>query len=327
MIDRRRFITLAACTCLFNPLASRAQTAGNVIRVGLLQPVDGPTPRFSEGTAILLAALRDLGWIEGKNFRLETRWAGTNPDRQRQMAAELKALPVALIVAMGTIPVRAARDGAPGVPVVMVNVGDPVGAGLVTSLSRPGGDLTGTSAAGEEVISKQLELLSAAVPHVKTIRVLMNSANPANGFFFDAMAARAKALHLQLDRIDVAIDSELDGALARAKGGALVVLGDPMFYVNRARITARAIDFQVPSIYGGDDYVIAGGLMSYLSSNEWHWRTAAGLVDKILKGTRPADIPVAQPNEFKLVINLKTAKALGITLPQSLLLRADEKIQ
>jgi putative ABC transport system substrate-binding protein len=326
-MNRRRFITLAAAECLFNSLASRAQPAGNVVTVGLLLPSNGPTPRFSEGTAILAAGLRELGWIEGKNFRLETRWAGTNPDRQREMAAELKALPVALMIATGTITVRAARDGAPGVPLVMVNAGDPVGSGLVASLSRPGGDLTGTSAAGEEVLGKQLELLSAAVPQLKRISVLMNSANPANGFFFDAMAARAKALGVQLDRIDVTVDSELDAAVARAKGGALVVLGDPMFYANRARITALAIHFKIPSIYGGPDYVVAGGLMSYLSSNEWHWRTAAALVDKILKGTRPADIPVAQPTEFKLVINLKTAKSLGITVPQSLLLRADEKIQ
>ena len=326
-MDRRRFVTVAACTCLFNPLTSCVQREGNVAKVGLLQPMDAPTPRFSEGAAVLLAGLRDLGWIEGKNFRLETRWAGTDPQRQRQMAAELKALPVALIVAMGTIPVRAARDGAPGVPVVMVNAGDPVGSGLVASLRRPGGDLTGTSAAGEDLMPKQLELLSAAVPQLKKVTVLMNSANPANGFFFDAMAVRAKTLNLQLDRIEVAMDSELDAAVARAKGGALVVLGDPMFYSNRSRITALAIRFQVPSMFGGDDYVAEGGLMSYLTPNEWHWRTAAGMVDKILKGTRPADIPVVQPTEFKFVINLNTAKALGVTIPQSLLLRADKRIE
>ena len=144
----------------------------------------------------LLAGLRDLGWVEGKNLAIEIRWAGVNPQRQRELAAELKALPVALIIALGTITIRAARDGAPGVPVVMVNAGDPVGAGFVASLARPGGDLTGTSAAGEEVLAKQLELLSAAVPQLKRVSVLMNSANPANGFFFDAMSSRAKTLGL-----------------------------------------------------------------------------------------------------------------------------------
>ena len=138
----------------------------------------------------LRAGLRDLGWVEGRNLAIETRWAGANPQRQRELAAELKVLPVALIIAPGTITIRAARDGAPGVPVVMVYAGDAVGSGLVASLARPGGDLTGTTAAGEGVLAKQLELLSAAVPDLKTVGVLMHSINPANGFFFDAMSAR-----------------------------------------------------------------------------------------------------------------------------------------
>ena len=170
---------------------------------------------------------------------IETRYAGVNPQRQREIAAELKALPVALIITLGTIPIRAARDGAPGVPVVMVNAGDPVGAGLVASLARPGGDLTGTSAAGEEVLAKQLELLSAAAPQLKRVSVLMNSANPANGFFFDAMASRAKTLGLQLDRIDVAREGDLDRAITRAKGGALVVVGDPLFLSETVNASPR----------------------------------------------------------------------------------------
>ena len=209
----------------------------------------------------------------------------------------------------------------------MVNAGDPVGAGLVASLNRPGGDLTGTSAAGEEVLSKQIELLHEAVPQAGRISVLMNSANPANAFFFDAMSSRAKSVGVQLDRIDVTTDSGLEAAVARARGGALVVNGDPMFYANRARIIGSTLRYKIPSIYNGREYVADGGLMSYLSPTDWHWRTAAGFVDKILKGTKPADLPVVQPTEFKLVINLKTAKALGITIPQSLLLRADEKLQ
>jgi putative ABC transport system substrate-binding protein len=157
--------------------------------------------------------------------------------------------------------------------------------------------------------------------------VLTNSANPANGFFFDAIASRAKTLGLQLDRIEVTGEGELDGAIMRAKGGALVVVGDPLFNRNRERITALAIRSRVPSVYDGRDYVAAGGLISYVSSRLWHWRSTAGFVDKILKGAKPADIPVEQPTKFELVINLKTAKALGLTIPQSLLLRADEVIQ
>ena len=202
-----------------------------------------------------------------------------------------------------------------------------MGAGFAATLARPGGDLTGTSLAGEEVLAKQVELLSAAVPQLKRVSVLMNSANPANGFFFDAMSLRAKTLGLGLDRIDVAVEGELDGAIALAKGGALVVNGDPMFLRHRVHIIELTLRSQVPSVFGGREYVAAGGLMSYLSSNAWHWRSAASFVDKILKGAKPADIPVEQPTKFDLVINLKTAKALGITLPQSLLQRADEVIQ
>jgi len=326
-MDRRTFVTVVAGTCLLEPLAVRAQQAGKVVRIGLLVPATEPAPVGQFPIEDLRMGLRDLGWVEGKNLLIETRWAGVSAQRQRELAAELKALPVALILALGTITIRAARDGAPGLPIVMINAGDPVGAGLVASLARPGGDLTGTSAAGEEVMPKQLELLSAAVPQLKRVSVLMNSDNPANGFFFDAMSLRAKTLGLRLDRIDVAVEGELDGAIARAKGGALVVLGDPMFRRNRVHIIDLTLRSRVPSVFGGREYVAAGGLMSYLSSNAWHWRSAAGFVDKILKGAKPADIPVEQPTKFELVINLKTAKALGVTIPQSLLQRADEVIQ
>ena len=326
-MDRRTFVTLVAGACLIEPRAIRAQQTGKVFRIGLLAPSSGPTPGDRIDLDALRTGLRDLGWVEGKNLSIEVRWAGTSPQRQRELAAELRALPVALILALGTITIRAARDGAPGLPIVMINAGDPVGAGFVASLARPGGDLTGTSAAGEEVLAKQLELLSAAAPQLKNVSVLMNSANPANGFFFDAMSLRAKTLGLRLDRIDIAAEGELDGAVARAKGGGLVVVGDPMFFRHRAHIVELTLRSKVPSVFGGREYVAAGGLMSYLSSNAWHWRSAAGFVDKILKGAKPADIPVEQPTMFDLAINLKTAKALGIAIPPSLLQRADEVIQ
>ena len=326
-MDRRAFVILVAGTCLLEPLALRAQPTGKIVKIGLLAPYTGPTPGGRIDLAVLRTGLRDLGWVEGKNLSIEVRWAGVDPQRQRELAAELKALPVALILAFGTTTIRAARDGAPGLPIVMVNAGDPVGAKFVASLARPGGDLTGTSAAGEEVLSKQVELLSTAVPHLKRVSVLMNSANPANGFFFDAMSLRAKTLGLRLDRIDVAGERELDGAIARAKGGALVVVTDPTFFPNRVRIIELTFRSQVPSVFGGREYVAAGGLMSYSSSNAWHWLSAASFVDKILKGAKPADIPVEQPTKFELVVSLKAAKALGLTIPQSLLQRADEVIQ
>jgi len=325
-MDRRTFARLVAGTCVLEPLALRAQQTGRTVRIGLLAPATELTAGRIDLEA-LRAGLRDRGWVDGRNLSIETRWAGIAPQRQRELAAELNALPVALILALGTTTIRAARDGAPGLPIVMINAGDPVGSKFVASLAHPGGDLTGTSAAGEEVLAKQLELLSVAVPQLKRVSVLMNSANPANGFFFGAMSTRATALGLRLDRIDVAAESDLDAAIARAKGGALVVLGDPMFWQNRVRIVELTLRSQIPSVFGGREYVAGGGLMSYLSSNAWHWRSAAAFVDKILRGSKPADIPVEQPTTFDLVINLKTAKALGVVIPPSLLQRADERIQ
>ena len=326
-MDRRTFVTLLAGTYLLEPLTVRAQQAGKIFRIGLLIPLLEPTSTTRIELEALRTGLRDLGWVEGTNIIIEIRWAGGNPQRQRELAAELKALPVALILAVATTTIAAARDGAPGLPVVMINAGDPVGAKFVASLARPGGDLTGTSAAGEELLAKQVELLSAAVPKLTRVNVLMNSANPGNGFFFDAMSSRAKTLGLRADRIDVATEGELDGAIARAKGGALVVVNDPMFLRRRVRITELTLRSQMPSVFGRREYVEAGGLMSFVSPNTWHWRSAASFVDKILKGAKPADIPVEQPTLFELVINLKTAKALGIAMPQSLLQRADEVIQ
>jgi putative ABC transport system substrate-binding protein len=325
-MERRAFVTLIAGTCLLEPLALRAQQSDKVFRIGLLLPRTEPDPVSRIELESLRAGLRDLGWVEGKNLVIETRWAGVSPQGQREIAAELKALPVALILTVGTTAIRAARDGAPGLPIVMISAGDPVGAGFAATLPRPGGDLTGTSMAGEEVLAKQVELLSAAVPKLKRVSVLMNSANPANGFYFDAMSSRAKMLGLRLDRIDVAVEGELGGAIARAEGGAIVVVIDPMFLARRVHIAELTLRSRVPSIFGQREYVVAGGLMSYVSSRAWHWRTAAGFVDRILKGAKPSDIPIEQPTRFELAINLKTAKSLGITIPQSLLQRADERI-
>jgi putative tryptophan/tyrosine transport system substrate-binding protein len=325
-MDRRAFLIVVAGTHLLESLPVGAQPTGKVARIGLLAPYDGPTPGGRIDLASLRAGLRELGWVEGKNLSIEVRWAGTSPQRQRTLAAELEALPVTLILAFGTTAIRAARDGAPGLPIVMINAGDPVGAKFVASLARPGGDLTGTSAAGEEVLSKQVELLSTAVPKLKRVSVLMQGANPANGFFFDAMSLSARTLGLALDRIDVVGERELERAIARAEGGGLVVVTDPVFFSNRVRIVELTSRSRVPSVFGGREYVAAGGLMSYVSSNAWHWRSAASFVDRILRGAKPADMPVEQPTKFELAINLKTARLLGITIPQSLLQFADEVI-
>lgn len=325
-MNRRIFVALTSLGLLAG--YSRAQDAGKAaMKIGLLLPASELAPEFQSNLDSLRKGLRDVGWTEGKNLVIETRLGGPDPVRLRQFATQLAKLPVALIVAPGTLSIRAARDGAPNLPIVMVYAGDAVGAGFVLSLARPGGNLTGTSAAGEEVLAKQLELLSAVVPELKRVSVLMNPANPANGFFFDAILLRAKNLGLQLDRIDAGTEDELEGAIMRAKGGALVVLGDPVFGRYRSRVVELTLRFRVPTVFGGRQFVVAGGLMSYLSSPAWHWRTAASYVDKILQGTKPADIPVEQPTMYELIVNLRTAKLLGLTIPQSVLQLADEVIE
>jgi putative tryptophan/tyrosine transport system substrate-binding protein len=317
VIDRR-------CVLVGLLAASRAwgQPAAKPARIGVLV--------YSANLQVydeFLGALRELGWVEGRNLIIERRFVGDSPQRGRELAAELQALPVALILASGTTMIRSARDGAPATPIVMINAGDALGSGFIASLRRPGGNLTGTTAAGEEVLAKQLELLSSVAPQARTIGVLLNRANPANGFFVNALSARALELRLQLERIEIDHDGELDAAVARARGAPLLVVGDPMFLRERTRIAKLSIAHQAPGIFGARDYVVAGGLMFYNSSYAWHWRTAAGFADRILKGAKPADLPVQQPTQFELAINLKTAKAMGITIPLTLLQRADEVIQ
>jgi putative ABC transport system substrate-binding protein len=317
VIDRR-------CVLVGLLAAPRAwgQPAAKPARIGVLDY--SANPQYYEE---LRSSLRELGWVEGRNLIIERRLVGDSPTRGRELAAELRALPVALILASGTTMIRSARDGAPATPIVMINAGDALGSGFIASLRRPGGNLTGTTAAGEELLAKQLELLSLAVPQAKTIGVLLNRANPANDFFFNTLSAQARELRLRLERIEVTHVRELDAAVARAKGAPLLVLGDPMFIRERARIAELSIAHRMPGIFGARDYVAAGGLMSYNSSYAWHWRTAAGFVDKILKGAKPGDLPVQQPTQFELAINLKTAKAIGITVPPALLQLADEVIQ
>ena len=317
MIDRRCVLV----SLLAAPRA-RGQSPTKAARIGVL--IYRPNLRDYEE---FLGALRDLGWVEGRNLVIEKRFVDDIPQRGRELAAALQALPVALILASGTTMIRSARDGAPATPIVMINAGDALGSGFIASLSRPGGNLTGTTAAGEEVLAKQLELLSLAAPQARTIGVLLNRANPSNGFFFNALSARARELRLQLERIEIDQVGELDAALARAKGAPLLVIGDPMFIRERTRIAELSMAHRVPGIFGAREYVAAGGLMFYNSSYAWHWRTAATFVDKILKGAKPADLPVQQPTQFELVINLKTAKAMGLAIPPALLQRADEVVE
>ena len=326
MMDRRDFAGLAVSGLVGLPLIVMAQQVGKVSRIGVLLPWIGPTPEdmaFIEGSR---PRLRALGWVEGQNLFVERRFAGTDPRRWREAAAELKALQVELIITIAG-GIRAARDGAPGVPIVMVNSGDPVGSGFVQSLAKPGGNLTGTSSLYDELLAKQLELLSVAAPGARMVTVLMRGANPSNGSYFGALSAAANQLGLQLQRIDVNQVEELDAAIARAKGGALFVNRDTPFWLHYARIAEQALRANVPAALSDPLFVRAGGLLSFSSPDLWHWHRGEIYMDKILRGAKPADLPVEQPTHFELAINMKTAKALSLTIPPSLMLRATEVIE
>lgn len=327
MMDRRVFAGLAVSSLLGLPLIAMAQQMGKTSRIGVLLPWNGPTPEDSAYIESERPRYRALGWVEGQNLFVERRWAGTDPRRWREIIAEFKALRLALIVTFGTAAIRAARDGAPGVPIVMVSAGDPVGAGFVRSLAQPGGSLTGTSAAGAEVLAKQLELLSLSAPRAKRVTVLMAGANPANRYFFGALSAAAKRLGVQLERLDETQAEELDAAISRAKGGALLVMGDPLFSLHYARIAEQALRANVPTALPDPAYVRAGGLLSFAAPPLWHWHKAASYIDKILRGAKPGDLPVEQPTQFEMAINMKTAKALGLVIPPAMLLQATEVIE
>ena len=321
MIDAaggRREFGVALVAALGLLCGAAAQEPARTRRVGLLSP--SVSPRLDKE---FRAALLELGWAEGRNLEI-VRASATEPAAMADGVAQLRAERVELIAASGTTAIRAARDGAPDIPIVMINAGDAVGAGFVQSLRRPGGRLTGTSAGGEEVLAKQLELLQQAAPRSKRVGWLMNVANPANDFFHRTLAERARQLSLQALRLEVGKPSEIEPAISASGVQSLLVLGDPMFNAQPSFVADAALRLRLPAMFGTREYVAAGGLMHYNSSYAWHFRAAAGFVDKILRGARPHDLPVQQPTEFELTINLQTARALGLALPQSLLLRASE---
>ena len=277
---------------------------------------------------ILIDRLRDLGWIEGTNLVIDIRYAAGRSEPLPALAAELIALRPDVIITAGTTPARAARDATSVIPIVMAGGGDPVGSGLVASLARPGGNITGVSLLGQEIIPKALSLLHEVVPQARRIDLLGNAANPANAFFAKVMSDAARSLGLDSRMLEVRSADELEPAIAATRADALLSLPDPMFYGNHQRIADAAIKRRLPlANTGGRYYTAAGSLFSYSVNNDEIFRMAAVYVDRILRGAKPAEMPIEQPTKFELVINLKTAKALGITIPQSLLVRADEVIE
>jgi putative ABC transport system substrate-binding protein len=275
--------------------------------------------------------LRELGWVDGKNIVIEYRWAEGRADRLPDLAAELVRLKVDVIFAANTSVALAAKNATGTIPIVMATGGDPVGLGLVASLARPGGNVTGLSfSVGMETVGKGLELLKETVPKVRRVAVLSNPANPSHALAIKNVSDAARAVRMQLQLLEARGPNEFDNAfaaMARERAEALLVVLDPFFGIHRAQLRDLAAKNRLPAMYGSREYPEAGGLMSYGADFRHNFRRSATYVDKILKGAKPADLPIEQPTRFELVINMKTAKALGLTIPQSLLLRADQVIE
>jgi putative ABC transport system substrate-binding protein len=326
---RRAFIGTLTGGFLAAPLAAKAQQAGKVYRVGILtnKASDPADARLWQAFQL---GLRERGWIEGKNLLIEYRWVEGNAARLPELAAELVRLKVDLIFTRGSFFTGAVKAATSSIPIVFVAHADPVGTGHVASLARPGGNITGLSVQQTELGPKGLELLSTVLPAAKRIAVLSHSGTPSAVPGLKALEEPARMLRLQLLPVGVRTVGEMEGAfstMARDGAQAVLVLGTPFFFTAKQRLAELTIAHRLPTMFQGRPYVEAGGLMSYYPNHEDLWRHAAVYVDKILRGAKPADLPVEQPTKFELVINLKTAKALGLTIPQSLLLRADEVIQ
>jgi putative tryptophan/tyrosine transport system substrate-binding protein len=324
-MDRRAFLAGAAAL-LAAPLAAKAQQAGRVYRVGYLSTGALPPEAFLQG-------LRDLGYVEGRNVVIDYRSAEGKPERLPALAAELVALKVDVIVAPNTPAALAAKQATRTLPIVFIGVGEPVTSGIVTSLARPGGNVTGLSIVSPELVGKWLELLKQAVPGVSRVAALWQPGamdERTEKDMFKGAEVAARALGVRLHFVEARGPEDFDRAfsdMTRARAGALTVRPAPMFVSERRRLVDLAAKNRLPTVYPWREFVEAGGLMAYGPNLADLFRRGATYVDKILKGTKPGDLPVEQPPKFDLVINLKTAKALGPQIPQSLLQRADQVIE
>jgi putative tryptophan/tyrosine transport system substrate-binding protein len=324
------FIITCALGCLcVAALAPEAQQPTHVHRIGALSGL-GTTPGRGPFVEAFLEGMRALGYVEGQHFVLEYRAAAGHYERFPALAAELVQLKVDVIVAQGTPAALAAKDATTTIPIVMVGVGDPVGSGLVASLARPGGNITGLSLLAPELVGKQLEFLKDVLPTVSRVAILWNPTNPVHALLVREADVAAQRLGVQLHRVEAHGPEAFDSAFAAmtsAHVGALLVLADNIFFEHRRRLSELAATSRLPTMHNMRAHVEAGGLISYWASPPDGWRRGATYVDKILKGAKPADLPVEQPTKFELVLNLKTAQALGITIPPHLLVFADEVIE
>ena len=310
-------------------IAADAQPTGKVHRIGVLG--SGSPTSAAQFVEAFNQALRELGWVEGKNIVIDYRFAEGRFDRLPDLAAELVRLKVDVIAASPTPSALAAKNATRTIPIVMVSAAEPVQLGLIASLARPGGNVTGLSwSVNVEIIAKGLELLKEAVPRVRRVAVLSNPANPGHAVALKDVKAAAQSLGLQLQLLEVRGPGEFDGAfvaMVAQHADALLVVADSLFNLYRVRLAELATRYHLPSMHGLRENVEAGGLMSYGPNITASFRRAAFYVDKILNGTKPTDLPVEQPTRFELVINVGTAKALGLEMPRSLLTRADQIIE
>jgi putative ABC transport system substrate-binding protein len=325
-IERRKFLATLGGAAAW-PLPASAQQTPKLPTIGVLGPTTAPVA--GQWTAALVQRLREFGWIEGRTLAIEYRWAQGRADRAAEIAAEFVSLKVDVIVTVGTLNVVAAKQVTSVIPIVFAGAGDPVGTGLVASLARPGGNVTGLSNQSTDLAAKRIELLREVVPGLRRLAIMANVGAPIAMLEVGEALAAAHTLGLEATRFEIRRAEDISTAFETFKGQAeaLHVASDQLVNTNRLQINALALAARLPTMHTFRALVETGGLMSYGPNFQHLSRRAADYIDKILRGTKPADIPVEQPTKFNLVINLKTAKALGLDIPPTLLARADEVIE
>ncbi len=330
MNNRRKLIVALGASALAAPLRAFAQQQGKVWRIGFLAPRSRPASLDSDIFGAFSNGMRELGYVEGKNLVIEWRFADGNFERLPGLAAELVQLKVDIILASGTPATNAAQKATATLPIVMGNSGDPVGNGLIKSLARPGGNITGLTNVTSDLAPKHLEMLLSMVPKLSRVAVLLNPTNPSNLLILKGAQTAARSTNAEILPMEARTASEIDkafSAMSREKAGAVIVAADQFFQQQGRQIAELAAKNRLPSIGWIREYAEAGVLMSYGPNFTDQYRRAAAYVDKIFKGASPAELPVEQPTKFELVINGKTAKALGLRIPQSLVISTDKVIE
>jgi putative tryptophan/tyrosine transport system substrate-binding protein len=326
-MDRRTFVSAASGTLLVVALPARAQPAAKVPRIGVLHV---GTAGSSSNAAVLTQGLRERGYVEGKNIIVERRFGDNRAERMSEIAVEFVRLKVDVIVTSTDLAIAAVKQQTQTIPVVMANSTDPVGTGFVASLAHPGGNITGLTGISPELNAKRLELLKEVVPGLSRVAIMWDPEVRGGVLDYKETQVAARSLQLQLQAVEVSRPDDFERAFAALTSGraeALMVVGSPLAFANGGQLARLAEKHRLPTMFAVRENVDAGGLIAYGPNLAERWRRAATYVDKILKGAKPGDLPVEQPTAFELVINLKTAKALGLTLPPSLLRRADAVIQ